>query len=64
MVQLPSIPESATRDALVETPLDDYELIDFGRGRKLERWGPYVIETLDRAAVAARRQEPWPAAWV
>ena len=64
MVQLPSIPESATRDALVETPRDDYELIDFGHGRKLERWGPYVIETLDRRAVAARRQESWQADWI
>ena len=64
MVQLPSIPESATRDALVETPLDDYELIDFGRGRKLERWGPYVISTLDWHAVAEPGKESWQADWI
>jgi nitric oxide reductase NorD protein len=64
MVQLPIIPESATRNALVETPLDDYELIDFGRGRKLERWGPYVTETLDRHAVGKPGQLPWQADWV
>ena len=64
MVQLPTIPESATRDALVETPLDDYELIDFGRGRKLERWGPYVTETLDRHAVGEPDKLSWQADWI
>ena len=38
-------PETDTHEALVETPVDDYELIDFGHGRKLERWGEYLIET-------------------
>jgi nitric oxide reductase NorD protein len=64
MVQLPTIPESATRDALVETPLEDYELIDFGRGRKLERWGRYVVETLDRHAVGEPVSESWQADWI
>jgi len=64
MVQLPTIPESATRDALVETPLDDYQLIDFGRGRKLERWGPYVTETLDRHAVGEPGNLSWQADWI
>ncbi len=64
MVQLPSLPESATRDALVETPFDDYELIDFGRGRKLERWGPYVTETLDRHAVGEPGNLSWQADWI
>jgi 23S rRNA (cytosine1962-C5)-methyltransferase len=40
---------------------DDYQLLDFGSGRKLERFGPYVI---DRPAPAAgypkpRRAEQW-----
>ena len=39
MVQLPTVPEADTHDACVVTPIDDYELIDFGAGRKLERWG-------------------------
>jgi len=64
MVQLPTLPESATRGALVETPLDDYELIDFGRGRKLERWGQYVIETLDRHAAGEPGNGSWQADWI
>jgi nitric oxide reductase NorD protein len=64
MVQLPSIPESATREARVETPLGDYQLIDFGHGRKLERWGSYVIETLDRHAVSEPAKESWQADWI
>jgi nitric oxide reductase NorD protein len=64
MVQLPTIPESATCDALVETPLDDYELIDFGRGRKLERWGPYLIETRDRHALGEPAEPSWQPDWV
>ena len=39
----------------------DYELLDFGRGRKLERFGPFV---LDRPAPAAEGVAPAdPAAW-
>jgi 23S rRNA (cytosine1962-C5)-methyltransferase len=33
---------------------DQYELLDFGRGRKLERWGPFV---LDRPAPAVAEVE-------
>jgi nitric oxide reductase NorD protein len=64
MVQLPTIPESATRDAVVETPLDDYELIDFGRGRKLERWGRYITETRDRHAVGEPATLSWQPDWL
>jgi nitric oxide reductase NorD protein len=64
MVQLPTIPESATRDTLVETPLDDYELIDFGRGRKLERWGPYLTETRDRHALGEPAEPSWQPDWI
>ena len=50
MVQLPIVSEADTRDAFVATPLDDYELLDFGDGRKLERWGEYLVESPDRLA--------------
>ena len=64
MVQLPAVPESATREAVVQTPLDDYELLDFGAGRKLERWGAYVVERPDRLARGRPRLERWNADWV
>src|SRR5690606_36913735 len=63
MVQLPAVPESATREAVVETPLDDYELLDFGAGRRLERWGPWVVDRPDRLAGGAPRLERWAADW-
>ena len=63
MVQLPVIPETDTQDAFVEA-FDDYELIDFGRGRKLERWGDYVVETLDRLAVGEPHDPHWQADWI
>ena len=63
MVQLPVVPESATREAVVETPLDDYELLDFGAGRRLERWGPWVVDRPDRLALGPPRQERWAADW-
>jgi nitric oxide reductase NorD protein len=64
MVQLPTVSEADTRDALVETPFDDYELVDFGRGRKLERWGPYLVERPDRLAIGMPRDVHWQADWV
>ncbi|MGD8841978.1 MAG: hypothetical protein PVJ83_00770 [Gammaproteobacteria bacterium] len=63
MVQLPVVHESETREALVE-PGDGYTLIDFGQGRKLERWGDYVVDRPDRAAQGAPRLADWPADWV
>ncbi|MCC5927538.1 MAG: class I SAM-dependent methyltransferase [Bacteroidetes bacterium] len=33
------------------TTWSDYELIDFGRGRKLERFGPYVLDRPESQAV-------------
>jgi nitric oxide reductase NorD protein len=63
MVQLPVVHESETRDALVE-PGDGYALIDFGQGRKLERWGEYVVDRPDRAATGAPRLADWQADWV
>jgi 23S rRNA (cytosine1962-C5)-methyltransferase len=35
----------------------DYQLLDFGEGRKLERYGPYVIDRPAPAAVGIRRAE-------
>jgi nitric oxide reductase NorD protein len=64
MVQLPTVSETGTRDALVETPVDDYELIDFGHGRKLERWGPYRVEHPDRLATGESRDAHWQADWI
>ena len=64
MVQLPIVSEADTRDALVQTPLDDYELIDFGAGRKLERWGDYLVESPDRLASGTPASAHWDADWV
>jgi nitric oxide reductase NorD protein len=64
MVQLPTVSESDTRDAFVATPLGDYELLDFGGGRKLERWGEYLVESLDRLAIGEPAGKQWAADWV
>jgi 23S rRNA (cytosine1962-C5)-methyltransferase len=43
---------------------DAYELVDFGAGRKLERFGPYLFDRPSPAAERARRRHPhaWSAA--
>jgi nitric oxide reductase NorD protein len=64
MVQLPTVPEADTRDACVVTPIDDYELIDFGAGRKLERWGDYLVESPDRLAAGLPAKKNWNADWI
>ena len=64
MVQLPTVAEGDTRDAVTATPLDDYELIDFGNGRKLERWGRYVVDRPDRLATGEPADRHWQADWV
>ncbi|VAW81877.1 hypothetical protein MNBD_GAMMA13-1661, partial [hydrothermal vent metagenome] len=64
MVQLPTIPETDTHEAIVETPTDTYELVDFGRGRKLERWGEYLVERPAREAVGEPQLEDWQPDWV
>ena len=64
MVQLPTVSESDTRDARVQTPLGDYELIDFGAGRKLERWGEYLVESPDRLASGEPASAHWDADWI
>mgnify|MGYP001820799988 CR=1 FL=1 len=64
MVQLPTVSEADTRDAYAVTPVDDYELIDFGAGRKLERWGDYLVESPDRLAVGLPAEKNWNADWI
>jgi nitric oxide reductase NorD protein len=49
---------------VTETPLDDYELIDFGRGRKLERFGPFIVKRPDPHAQGEPRLATWNADWV
>nr|MBS0021275.1 class I SAM-dependent methyltransferase [Gammaproteobacteria bacterium] len=51
-------------DAFVATPIDDYELLDFGRGRRLERFGRYVLERPDARATGACRRSDWYADWI
>jgi len=64
MVQLPTVSETDTRDAFTATPLDDYELIDFGGGRKLERWGELLVDSPDRQASGVPADRHWNADWV
>jgi nitric oxide reductase NorD protein len=64
MVQLPTISEADTHDALVVSPADEYELVDFGHGRKLERWGAYLVDRPDRLAGGEPRNPDWQADWV
>ena len=64
MVQLPTGAETDTREAVTATPLDDYELLDFGNGRKLERWGPYLVDRPDRQATGEPADRNWQADWV
>jgi nitric oxide reductase NorD protein len=63
MVQLPTIPEADTRDEVTATPLGDYALLDFGAGRKLERWGAYTVDRPDRLATGKPAALPWTADW-
>jgi nitric oxide reductase NorD protein len=63
MVQLPIVSESDTRDEITATPVDDYELLDFGGGRKLERWGAYTVDRPDRLAAGKPASLPWVADW-
>ncbi len=64
MVQLPTVSEVNTRDACVVTPVDDYELIDFGSGSKLERWGDILVESPDWLATGRPADRYWNADWI
>ena len=59
MSQHPIDSEKNVLDVRVETPAGDYELIDFGAGRKLERWGGIVVECPDRLATGKPASEQW-----
>jgi nitric oxide reductase NorD protein len=48
---------------VIESPLGDYELLDFGNGRKLERFGPYVVDRPDARATGNRKLADWVADW-
>ncbi len=63
-MEYPIDPEAGIVDALVETPLGEYELLDFGAGRKLECWGEYTVEYPDRLAVGEPAGKHWSADWV
>ena len=64
MTQYSNDPEVTILDALVATPAGDYELIDFGAGRKLERWGEIIVEYPDRLATSRPADKHWSADWV
>jgi 23S rRNA (cytosine1962-C5)-methyltransferase len=51
------------QDNILHTPLDDYELLDFGAGRKLERFGDYVIDRPAPQADGPRRLPAWTPDW-
>ena len=63
MVQLPTVSETNTRDEFTATPVGDYELIDFGGGRKLERWGAVHGRTTGPPGPGQTRYLPWAADW-
>ncbi|MDH3527511.1 MAG: hypothetical protein OEM43_08440, partial [Gammaproteobacteria bacterium] len=61
--EIPADDEHAL-DVIIETPLDDYELLDFGNSRKLERFGPYVLNRPDKRAQGVPQLGHWDADWV
>lgn len=46
--------EKTSMPVLVTEGWDDYQLMDFGLGRKLERFGPYLIDRPEEQAMGAR----------
>lgn len=52
-----------SNDAFVGSPVDDYELIDFGGGRKLERFGAYIVDRPAPQATGQRALADWTADW-
>jgi len=53
-----------SKDFYVETPLGDYELIDMGHGRKLERFGEYKIDRPAPHIQTIPAQSNWQADWI
>ena len=50
--------------SIIQTPIDDYELLDFGNGRKLERFGAYVTDRPAPQAINHPVLSSWDADWV
>ncbi|MEZ6115649.1 MAG: hypothetical protein R3C28_03625 [Pirellulaceae bacterium] len=38
--------------------LEEYQLLDFGQGRKLEKFGPYILDRISPAADNLARTNP------
>lgn len=51
-------------NTFLQTPLDDYALVDFGEGRKLERLGLYFVDRPDKNATGSPANSEWKADWV
>ena len=64
MTQCPVDSKADILDAQAATPVGDYELIDFGAGRKLQRWGDFLVECPDRLVLGKPACEQWQADWV
>ena len=64
MTQYPVDSKADILDAQAATPVGDYELIDFGAGRKLQRWGDFLVECPDRLVLGKPACEQWQADWV
>jgi len=50
--------------AIVKSPLHDYALLDFGAGRKLERFGEFIIERPAPYANNKPQQAGWKPDWI
>ena len=51
-------------EAQLPARLGDYELIDFGRGRVLERWGDWLLERPDPGAAGEPALPEWEPDWI
>lgn len=49
---------------MIGLEMDDYALLDFGDGRKLERFGPYIVDRPAPQASGKSRQANWQPDWV
>lgn len=54
----------SAQESIISSPLDDYALIDFGQGRKLERFGEYLIDRPAPQASGKHQLADWQADWV
>jgi len=50
-------------ETVLTTPIDAYELLDFGNGRRLERLGDYVLNRPDPRAGGRPQHATWTADW-